>query len=170
MKPAAKYSRTSKLFEFATMSYLRNGAWCGMSWNGPRHKSNLIIRAQKDSPSFCCVCNTLHTTLLAWPFPLLVLFLRENVFQGVGLIFFSAVMALCFHFNFTALLNKWGLYQIHSEFTAVCFGLSWIGTACYNLITLWTIWLFSFFPKDRVEGVGFLDPVLPCFCCNLELI
>jgi hypothetical protein len=32
-------------------------------------KSNLTDRVRKQSPSFCCVCNSLHIFLLAWPFP-----------------------------------------------------------------------------------------------------
>jgi hypothetical protein len=40
-------------------------------------KYNLTDRAPKQSPSFCCVCNSVRTFLLAWPFPVLAVFLGK---------------------------------------------------------------------------------------------
>lgn len=46
-------------------------------------KSNLTDRAPKQSPSFCCVCNTLRTLLLAWSFPVLAVLLGKCQFNDV---------------------------------------------------------------------------------------
>ena len=71
MKLVPKNSRTSNLFKYAIKSYVKNLAWCEMSWNSPQHKVQPDNQGTKTlSPSFCCVCSTPHTFLLAWPFSL----------------------------------------------------------------------------------------------------
>ena len=72
----------SKLFKYAIKSYFKNITLCGMPWNILQHIGQLHIL-----PSFCCFCNTLHTSLLAWPFFLSVVFFLENAFQQVAALF-----------------------------------------------------------------------------------
>ena len=69
MKLKTKYLGMSKLFEYPIKSYLTNLTWCEMPWNILQHIGLLHIRGTKTlSPSFCCFCSTIHTSLLAWPF------------------------------------------------------------------------------------------------------
>ena len=69
MKLETEYLGVSKPFKYATKSYLKNLTWCGMSWNFLQHIGQLHIRSTKTlSPPFYCFYNTLHTSLLAWPF------------------------------------------------------------------------------------------------------
>ena len=69
MKLETKYLGMSKLFEYLIKSYLKNLTWCEMPWNIRQHIGLLHILGTKTlSPSFYCFCNTLHTSLLAWPF------------------------------------------------------------------------------------------------------
>ena len=69
MKLETEYLGMSKPFKYAKKSYLKNLTWCGMSWNILQHIGQLHIRGTKTlSPSFYCFYNTLHTSLLAWPF------------------------------------------------------------------------------------------------------
>jgi len=85
MKLETKYLGMSKLFEYPIKSYIKNLTWCEMSLNILQHIRLPHIRGTKTpSPSFYCFCNTLHTSLLAWPFFLLVVFFLENVFQDVA--------------------------------------------------------------------------------------
>jgi hypothetical protein len=65
-------------------------------------------------------------------------------------------MALHFYFDFSALFNNWGLYQIHHEFTVIYFGPAWI------------IWIRMVLLSNLINIVDHL--VLSCFCCNVELI
>lgn len=69
MKLEVKYLRTSKLFEYAIKSYFRDLAWCGMSWNNVQHKVQCDSQEIKTlSPSIHWFYNTMHISLLAWPF------------------------------------------------------------------------------------------------------
>jgi len=69
MKRETEYLGMSKLFEYAIKSYLKNLILCGIPWNILQHIAQLHIRGTKIlSPSFYCFCNTLNTSLLAWPF------------------------------------------------------------------------------------------------------
>ena len=69
MKLETKYLGMSTLFEYLIKSYLKNLTWCEMPWNFRQHLGLLHILGTKTLfPSFYCFCNTLHTSLLAWPF------------------------------------------------------------------------------------------------------
>jgi len=82
MKLQTEYLGMSKLFKYGIKSYLKNITWCGMPWNILQHTGQLHIQGTKTlSPSFSCFCYTLHTSLMAWPFFLLVVFFLGNVFQ-----------------------------------------------------------------------------------------
>ena len=69
MKLETEYLGMCKLFKYAIKSYLKNLTWHGIPWNLLQHIGQLHIQGNKTlSPSFCCFYNTLHTSLLAWPF------------------------------------------------------------------------------------------------------
>jgi len=88
MELETEYLGMSKVFKYAMKSYFKNVTLCGMPWNLLQHIGQLHIRGTKTlSPSFCCFCNTLHTSLLAWPFFLSVVFFLENAFQKVAALF-----------------------------------------------------------------------------------
>ena len=78
MKLETEYLGMSKLFKYAIKSYFKNIT----VWNALKHSST--HRAASHSPSFCCFCNTLHTSLLAWPFFPSAIFFLENAFQQVA--------------------------------------------------------------------------------------
>ena len=85
MKLGTKYLGMSKLFKYPIKSYRKNLTWCEMPCNILQHIGPLHIRGTRTlSPSFYCFCNTLHTSLLAWPFFLSVVFFLENVIQEVA--------------------------------------------------------------------------------------
>jgi hypothetical protein len=73
-----------KLFEYGIKSYLKIefGVECLETFF---NTGQLHIRGTKTLfPSFYCFYNTLNTSLLAWPFSMLVVFFQENVFQQVA--------------------------------------------------------------------------------------
>ena len=85
MKLETKYLGMSKLSKHPIQSYLENLTWCEMPWNFLHHIGLLHIRCTKTlSPFFYCFYNTLHTSFMAWPFILSVVFFLENVFLEVA--------------------------------------------------------------------------------------
>ena len=85
MKHEARHLRTSKLFEYAIKSYIRDLACCGMSWNNVQHKVQCDIEDTKTlSPSIHCFCNTMHISLLAWPFFYGGIFLGKSLSRSHG--------------------------------------------------------------------------------------
>jgi len=63
---------------------------------------------------------------------------------------------------------KWSIWSVLNLRSILPYSLElqyWV----ISLTALCTIYSFSFFPKARVEEVGLLDELHPCFRCNLEL-
>ena len=98
--------RTSKLFEYALKSYVRDLACCGMSWNNVQHKVQCDIEDTKTlSPSSHCFLT--QCTSLCWPGLFsMVGFFWGRAFQEVLHMFVNGMMALHFLFNFTPLFSK----------------------------------------------------------------
>jgi len=112
-------------------------------WNALKHSSTHRAASHsghQNTVSFLLLlCNTLHTSLLAWPFFLLVVFFLENVFQEVAAHFYlwNDGREISWHFHFhvqwvvsvPVLLNlKWSMF--------VCPEFAWHITIQFRTVIL----------------------------------
>ena len=111
MKLETKYLGMSKLFKYPIQSYLKNFTWCEMPWNFLQHIGLLHIRGTKTlSPFFYCFYNTLHTSLMAWPFFCRWCSFWKKSFKNSRHIFVCEMMVLKFPACTSSTLNlKWSI-------------------------------------------------------------